>query len=90
MACMCGDTNCPSCGPAQGFNPEFERVCEWIEYDLFCDLPEGFDLTWFSEELANQLGKQPMYLVEAIERRAKEWEIEYREKQKRNREWLNH
>jgi hypothetical protein len=21
MACMCGDTACPSCGPAQGYNP---------------------------------------------------------------------
>lgn len=20
MPCMCGDTNCPSCGPAQGYN----------------------------------------------------------------------
>lgn len=26
--CMCGDTNCPSCGPAQGCNPDLERVQE--------------------------------------------------------------
>lgn len=26
--CLCGDTACGSCGPAQGFNPEFERAVE--------------------------------------------------------------
>ena len=29
--CMCGDTQCPSCGPAQGYNLDEELVIEWLE-----------------------------------------------------------
>lgn len=30
MACMCGDYLCPSCGPAQGYDPKFEALCETL------------------------------------------------------------
>lgn len=30
MACMCGDTACPSCGPAQGCDFELEMIYEWL------------------------------------------------------------
>ena len=30
MTCMCGDACCPSCGPAQGYDPERECVEEFI------------------------------------------------------------
>ena len=30
MPCMCGDTMCPSCGPAQGYDPGLEAVCDRI------------------------------------------------------------
>jgi len=26
--CLCGDYMCPSCGPAQGYDPKFEALCE--------------------------------------------------------------
>ena len=26
--CMCGDYMCPSCGPAQGYDPQFELIVE--------------------------------------------------------------
>lgn len=75
MACMCGDTNCPSCGPAQGYNPAFEAVCEWLEYSVLADFPKGFDVTWLAEELANRLGaaQQPQTLADAMEATAKAW-----------------
>ena len=28
--CMCGDTACPSCGPAQGYDLQFEKVVEAV------------------------------------------------------------
>lgn len=31
MPCLCGDTNCPSCGPAQGYDPHAELVTEWLK-----------------------------------------------------------
>jgi hypothetical protein len=30
MACMCGDVLCPSCGPAQGYHPQFEALCDTL------------------------------------------------------------
>lgn len=35
MACMCGDTACWSCGPAQGAGPVFEEcpVCGGVNFD---------------------------------------------------------
>lgn len=37
MSCLCGDIACPSCGPAQGFDPGHEAMCESIASAL----PEG-------------------------------------------------
>jgi len=77
MSCMCGDTMCPSCGPAQGYNVEFECVYDWLFEDVLCDFPSGFDIDWLAEEMANRLGKnQPQYLVDALERRGREWVME--------------
>ena len=28
MSCMCGDTSCPSCGPAQGHDPIMDALFE--------------------------------------------------------------
>ena len=49
MHCMCGDTGCTSCGPAQGSNPEKEAFIE----ALFDEYP------W----LVEHVGKEPMSLV---------------------------
>ncbi len=37
IQCMCGATDCSSCGPAQGFGPEDEDGMSTLE-------AEGFDL----------------------------------------------
>lgn len=73
MPCMCGDVMCPSCGPAQGYNPEFEALCEWIQEDVLADFPPGIDVTWLAEELGNRLDMQPHYLLTALKRRQEEW-----------------
>jgi len=60
MACMCGDTMCPSCGPAQGYNPDFEIVCEWLEHCVLVDFPgqDGIiDVMWLAEDIGDRLGK---------------------------------
>ena len=80
MPCMCGDTNCPSCGPAQGHNPMFERVCDWM-YDVLAGVGgEAIDGVWLSEAVADRLGKEPQWFVEAIERRVREYEAEQRDR----------
>jgi hypothetical protein len=35
--CLCGDTMCPSCGPAQGYDPHFEQFCE-----TYCETVDAF------------------------------------------------
>ena len=30
MPCMCGDIRCYSCGPAQGYDPAFEALCDTL------------------------------------------------------------
>jgi hypothetical protein len=37
MSCLCGDIACPSCGPAQGFDPQAEAMAEAI----VTALPQG-------------------------------------------------
>ena len=54
MACMCGDAMCASCGPAQGYNPEFEAFCEWLDDKFGSKLPECIDKEWFGEYLAHR------------------------------------
>lgn len=35
--CLCGDTMCPSCGPAQGYDPHFEQF-----YEAYCETVDAF------------------------------------------------
>ena len=74
MTCMCGDVYCPSCGPAQGFNPELEVVCEWLDM-LLSDLHPVLNINWLSEELANRLGKN-QDLADCMVRVAQKWDRE--------------
>jgi hypothetical protein len=71
---MCGDTNCPSCGPAQGYNPAFETVCEWAENVLLADVPEAINVSWLAEDLMSRIGRMmPQEVVDAFEVKAREW-----------------
>lgn len=59
MACLCGDIACPSCGPAQGFDPDYqaftESMCERFpqqtpaEMGTELTLLDLFELDWFDE-----------------------------------------
>lgn len=71
--CMCGDTACPSCGPAQGANPEFEMVCEWLQEVVLADMAHVIDCGWLAEDLANRLGNAPEPVMHAIAVAAAEW-----------------
>jgi hypothetical protein len=73
---MCGDTNCPSCGPAQGIDPSFDVIAGWMEEVVLVNMPHCLDLCWLAEELAHRLGSrsQPQYLADAILKAAHEWE----------------
>lgn len=75
---MCGDTACPSCGPAQVFNHEFELVCEWL--DDLVDWPGHLlygedepDPALLNEHLADVLGRVSDELREALIMEAKRW-----------------
>jgi len=73
MPCMCGDTACPSCGPAQGHDPDFDLVVEWLFEVVLNDPPQGFDSEWWAEELANRLGTD-QGVADSILAAAKEWD----------------
>lgn len=74
--CMCGDTACPSCGPAQGHDPDFDLVCEWLEEVILADMSAGHDVSWWAEELANRIGRSaPQDVVDAVVAAAKLWDI---------------
>lgn len=73
MACMCGDLACPSCGPAQGADPEKEKVLEWLLFDLLLNLSDVISEDWLADQLIDRLGRQPQPLVDAIQARADEW-----------------
>jgi hypothetical protein len=83
MTCYCGDTSCPSCGPAQGFDPAFERVCEWLDFVLADNL-EALDLydvdgdpawiDWIVEAIADAIGRQaPQSVLDAMDDAARAW-----------------
>ena len=57
MACMCGDTSCASCGPAQGFNPSEELFYESLS-ERFPVLGQLFD------ELPNEIEAVINYVFE--------------------------
>jgi len=54
MTCMCGDTQCPSCGTAQG-------TLEW----QFRDAPEGYTIerNYPTDDDGEQCGDEPYYSV---------------------------
>jgi hypothetical protein len=44
---MCGDYMCPSCGPAQGYNPTYELIFEWLANKALnkkYDISEEYDI----------------------------------------------
>ena len=43
--CLCGDTACPSCGPAQGFDPSFDDFVDEVfrKYPFLSEVEEQFD-----------------------------------------------
>jgi hypothetical protein len=54
---MCGDTNCPSCGPAQGFDPQCERLSEWVSEVLLAAVPD------VDGEIANRVIGNILYMA---------------------------
>lgn len=70
--CMCGDIACPSCGPAQGFNPVEQMVQEWIGEVILEDCPECLDAEWLAEYLTQQFG-QHQNIADALESAAVGW-----------------
>lgn len=74
MPCMCGDYLCPSCGPAMGYDPTFELICEWLGEVVFPELPEAVNAEWFIEAVANGLGRNTNQdVVDVLTEAAKVW-----------------
>ena len=75
MTCLCGDLNCPSCGPLLGGDQAKETVIEWILEDVLADFPPGIDTLWLSEELATRLGhaNRSQKLADAVYEEAQTW-----------------
>ena len=70
MSCMCGDTSCPSCGPAQGFNPEQVAVVEWLAGIV--ELPEVLEPFVVVDLIVDAIGEHaPEYVIDALVRAAK-------------------
>lgn len=72
MPCMCGDTSCSSCGPAQGFNP-----AEDIVFDYLCDILkdsgiEGLDEIEVANLLVERLGREAG-VIDALYNAAIRW-----------------
>lgn len=80
--CLCGDVNCPSCGSAMGHNPEFERLCEWLEGVLLFDLPPYLDENWVIEEMGERFAKAEFSeeFREAVMAEIRRWEQKQKEK----------
>jgi len=53
--CLCGDVYCASCGSPG--DADFETACDWIYEVVLADMHESINIDWWSEELANRLGK---------------------------------
>ena len=51
MPCMCGDPYCPSCGPAQGFDPSYEKFLD----EVFEKFPWAVDVDEDLEALINHV-----------------------------------
>lgn len=57
MPCICGDTACSSCGPAQGYNLEREAYFDML-YGLFDDTPTAIDREWLITYVGEMLEKE--------------------------------
>lgn len=84
MPCLCGDTNCPSCGPAQGYNPEAELVCEWLTEVVFADagnkdFPSWVDIPNLASIVAERFGFD-QDIADLFVKRAKEWDRKLNQK----------
>jgi hypothetical protein len=79
--CLCGDTGCASCGPAQGADPEFELACDWWDAVAGDSCPEAIDTVWLSEFVMGVLGKHQK-IADAVAEVAREWQRGEREKQR--------
>lgn len=55
MPCTCGDTMCPSCGPAQGYDVEYQKRLD-ILADIFSDSPLAVNQDWLIDYVAGKLG----------------------------------
>lgn len=87
MACMCGDMMCPSCGPAQGYDPDFETACEWLQYCLLKDLPTFF-MSDVSTLMDDPDDPEPMFIGRADEEELAE-EVANRIGQKCSQEFID-
>lgn len=85
MSCMCGDVMCPSCGPAQGFDPAFETVVEWLEFCVLADMPQAISVEWLAEDLANRLGwrDRSQEFADAVYAEALKWQRQQEERRTR-------
>lgn len=74
MPCMCGDIMCPSCGPAQGYNPDLEIVMDFFLEKILADLPPCLDALWLAEDLVDRFGRTlSQDSIDCITQDAKEW-----------------
>ena len=72
MPCVCGDTMCPSCGPAQGYTPACESVVYWSLDVVLSKIAPLFDRERLAEEIADKLGRRcSQELIAAIESEAR-------------------
>ena len=63
----------PGCSGPPEQDDAFETVCEWLQEVVLADMPAGYDTLWWSEELANRLGKCSQELVDSLHHEAAAW-----------------
>jgi hypothetical protein len=63
----------PGCSGPPEHDEAFETVCEWLQEVVLADMPQGYDVSWWSEELANRLGRCSQDLVDSIHHEASKW-----------------
>jgi len=80
--CMCGDTQCPSCGPAQGYNPELELVTDYLEFlsDKHENVEPAYDCVDSIRYVLELLGqeKELDFVRDELTRAAQTWRRETR------------
>jgi hypothetical protein len=55
---MCGDSMCPTCGPAQGYDPQVIEVSEWIADCLWERLQSSpIDILIMSTIISEEIAK---------------------------------